>query len=159
MTGQVEEVARHVEGSVQGDGDAAVEAHGRIEDAVEVAEGDAALGLPVDEEAQRVRRVEVEEHADGRALLDAALGALGVHAPVHEPRALPVYVHAPAPVVLACPRDISFLCHWNFNSFNSHNNSLTKHLIAGDVGSRNTDGRISVAVVSVDCDLPVVQTS
>lgn len=95
-------MTRHVQGGVEGYGDAAIKAYRRIEDAVEIAERDTALRLIVDEEAQRVRGVKVEEDADGRALLDATLGALRVSASVHEPRPLPVYVHAPALVVLTC---------------------------------------------------------
>lgn len=86
---------------MQGNGDPAIKTNRRIEDTVEVAEGDVALGLVVDEEAQGVSDVEVEEEADGRALLHAALHALGVTTAVHEPRALTVDVHAPAPVVFA----------------------------------------------------------
>lgn len=95
-------MTRHIQGGVKGYGDTAVQAYRRIEDAVEIAERDAALGLVVDEEAQCVRGVQVEEDADSRALLNATLGALRVTATVHEPRPLPVYVHAPALVVLTC---------------------------------------------------------
>jgi len=80
-----EQVTRHVQGGVEGDGDSAVEADRWIKHAVEVAEGDATLRLVVDEEAQRVRGIEVKEHADGRALLHAALRPLRVAATVHEP--------------------------------------------------------------------------
>lgn len=95
-------MTRYIQGGVEGDGDAAVQANCRIKDAVEIAERDAALRLIVDEEAQCVRGVQVEEDTDSRALLNAALGALRVTAAVHEPRPLPIYVHAPALVVLAC---------------------------------------------------------
>lgn len=103
-------MTRHVQGGVEGYGNAAVKTYRRIENAVEIAKRDAALRLIVDEEAQCVRGVQVEEDADGRALLDAALGALRVTAAVHEPRPLPVYVHAPALVVLTCEQDDSRNC-------------------------------------------------
>lgn len=64
---------------------AAIETDRRIEYAVEIVEGDAALRLIVDEEAQRVGRVEIEENTDGRSLLHSALGPLGVTAAVHKP--------------------------------------------------------------------------
>lgn len=95
------EVSGHVQGRVQGDGHPAIQTHRRIKNAVEVAERDVALGLVVDEEAQSVSDVQVQEKADCRTLLDATLGALGVTTTVHEPGTLAVDVHAPAPVVLA----------------------------------------------------------
>lgn len=95
-------MTRYIQGGVEGYGDAAIKAYRRIEDAVEIAERDAALRLIVDEEAQCVCGVQVEEDTDGRALLNASLGALRVTAAVHEPRSLPIYVHAPALVVLTC---------------------------------------------------------
>lgn len=104
MKGQ--QVTRHVQGGVEGHRDAAVQADSRVKHAVEVAEGDTTLRLIVDEEAQRVRSLEVEEDADGRALLNATVCPLRVTAAVHEPRALSVYIHAPALVVLTCGQTI-----------------------------------------------------
>lgn len=101
-----QQVTRHVQRGVEGHRDTAVQTDRRIKDAIEVAERDAALRLVVDEEAQGVRGLEVEEHADGRALLYATVRPLRVTAAVHEPRALPVYVHAPALVVLTCGQTI-----------------------------------------------------
>lgn len=101
---QRQQVSGHVQRCVQGDGDPAVQAHRRVEHAVEVAERDPSLGLVVDEEAQGVGGVQVEEHAHRRALLHPAFGPLRVAATVHEPRTLPIYVHAPTLVVLACDK-------------------------------------------------------
>lgn len=109
-------MARHVERGVKGHRYAAIQADRRVKDAVEIAEGDAALRLVVDEEAQRVRGVQVEENADGRALLDATLRALCVTAAVHEPRPLPVYVHAPAFVVLTCGQNNSQGCTRDYSA-------------------------------------------
>lgn len=99
-------MTRYIQGGVEGYGDAAIKAYRRIKDAVEIAERDTALRLIVDEEAQCVRGIQVEEDTDGRALLDASLSALRVTATVHEPRPLPIYVHAPALVVLTCEQTI-----------------------------------------------------
>lgn len=97
-----EQMTRHVQSGVKGHGDAAIQADRRIKDAVEIAERDAALRLIVDEEAQRVRGVQIEQHADSRTLLNATLCPLRVMAAVHEPRPLSVDVHTPAFVVLTC---------------------------------------------------------
>jgi len=100
-------MTRHVKSGVKGHGYTAIQTDRRIKDAVKIAEGDAALRLVVDKEAQRVRGVQVEKDADGRALLNATLRALCVTAAVHEPRPLSVYVHAPAFVVLTCVQNDS----------------------------------------------------
>lgn len=108
-----EQMTRYIQGGVEGYGDAAVQAYRRIKDAVEIAERDAALGLIVDEEAQCVRGVQVEEDTDSRALLNAALGALRVTTAMHEPRPLSIYVHAPALVVLTYKQTIRKIARAN----------------------------------------------
>lgn len=99
---QRQQVSRHVQRCVQSDGHPAVQAHGRVKNAVEIAERDPTLGLVVHEEAEGVSGVQIEEHAHRGTLLHPPLGPLRVAPSVHEPRTLPVYVHAPTLVVLAC---------------------------------------------------------
>ncbi|KOC68973.1 hypothetical protein WH47_09530 [Habropoda laboriosa] len=95
-------MTRHVQGRVQSNRHPSIQADGRIKDAVEVPERDPSLRLIVHEEAKRVSGVQIQEDAHRRTLLHATLGPLRVSSAVHEPRTLPVYVHAPTFVVFAC---------------------------------------------------------
>ena len=79
----------------------AVDADGGEEDPVQVGEGDGAVRHLVDEVAEGVL-VQVQQHPDDGAPLDAAVRAVGVLVAVDEPAALVVDVHAPRFVVFAC---------------------------------------------------------
>ena len=81
--------------------DVAVETDGGVEDTVEPHEGDGAVGLVVDVEAEGVL-VEIEQHAHHTARLYPAVRAVRVLVVVHEPAALRVDVHTPGFVILAC---------------------------------------------------------
>ena len=90
---------RRVELRPQRDLHVAVDADGGEEDPVQVGEGDGAVRHLVDEVAEGVL-VQVQQHPDDGAPLDAAVRAVGVL--VDEPAALVVDVHAPRFVVFAC---------------------------------------------------------
>ncbi len=81
--------------------DVAVEADGRVEDAVQSGKRDRAVRLLVHVEGQRVL-VEVKQHADDAVDANAALHPVGVLPAVDEPAALVVNVHSPAFVVFTC---------------------------------------------------------
>lgn len=103
----------------------AVERHGRVEDAAgrQTVEGHCSLHRQsryivsfdgrqherdylrffVHVEAEPVP-VEIEEHADGGAGVDAAVRPVAVHVGVQKPRALVIDVHGPAELVFACER-------------------------------------------------------
>ena len=98
---QRQQMTRHVQRRVQGDSHPAVQANSRIEHAVQIAKRDSPLWLIVDKETKRVRGVQIQENAHRRALLHATFGSLRVSSAMHEPRTLPIYVHAPTFVVLA----------------------------------------------------------
>lgn len=127
-------VRGRVQGRMQRHGHASVDAHRGVEHAVQVVEGDGALGLLVDVEAELVP-VQVEQHPHRGARLDAALAALRVGVAVQEPGPLPVDVHRPALVV------------------------LSQHLVLGDVHPGHAEAGVRVGVVAVHAELPVVDAA
>lgn len=78
-----------------------IDADGGKKHPVEVRESDGAVGDLVDEVAKGVL-VEVQEEADDRPSLDAAVSAIGVLVAVQKPASLVVNVHAPRLVILPC---------------------------------------------------------
>ena len=95
--------------SVNGHLDIAVETDGGVEDSVESNEGYGSVWLLVHIETQGVL-VEIKQHADYTAGLNAAVRTVRVLAVVHEPTALRVDVHAPTLVILAC-RQMEVTCY------------------------------------------------
>lgn len=92
---------RRIDGRMQRQRDTAIDAHRRIEYAVQIAERNRTLRHFVDQKAERMP-LQIEQNADRAAGRDAALDAALVHGVVLEPGALPVDVHGEAFVVFAC---------------------------------------------------------
>lgn len=92
--------SRSIDRRVQRQRDTAINADGRIENAVQVAERNRTLGHFVDQEAERVA-LQIEQYTDGAARCDAPFDATFVDRIVLEPGSLAIDVHGETFVVFA----------------------------------------------------------
>lgn len=92
--------ARRIDGRVQRQRDAAIDANGRIENAIQIAERNRTLRHFVDQKTERVS-FQIQQNANRAARRDATLDASLVHRIVLKPRSLPIDVHGETFVVFA----------------------------------------------------------